>query len=54
MDIMAEEVKETREEQRRNHILYKNIEDTFQGFFGSKVKLDAGKRRGKNIHQMMI
>lgn len=42
-------VKETREEQRRNHILYKNIEDTFQGFFGSKVKLDAGKRRGKII-----
>ena len=30
-------------------ILYKNIEDTFQGFFGSKVKLDAGKRRGKII-----
>ena len=42
-------IKETKEEQRRNHILYKNIEDTFQGFFGSKVKLDAGKRRGKII-----
>lgn len=42
-------IKETREEQKRNHILYKNIEDTFQGFFGSKVKLDAGKRRGKII-----
>ncbi len=42
-------VKETREEQRRNHILYKSIEDNFQSFFGSKVRLDAGKRRGKII-----
>ena len=42
-------IKETKEEQKRNHILYKSIEDTFQGFFGSKVKLDAGKRRGKII-----
>ena len=42
-------IKETKEEQTRNHILYKNIEDTFQGFFGSKVKLDPGKRRGKII-----
>ena len=42
-------IKETKEEQQRNHILYKNIEDTFQGFFGTKVKLDPGKRRGKII-----
>lgn len=42
-------IKETREQQKRNHILYKNIENTFQGFFGSKVKIDAGKRRGKII-----
>lgn len=41
--------KETREEQRRNHVLYKNIEDSFQTFFGSKVRLDPGKRRGKII-----
>ena len=41
--------KETREEQNRNHILYKSIEDNFQSFFGTKVKLDAGKRRGKII-----
>ena len=33
----------------RNHILYKNIENTFQSFFGSKVRLDAGRRRGKII-----
>lgn len=42
-------VKETKEEQQRNHILYKNIEDTFQGFFGTKVRLDPGRRRGKII-----
>lgn len=42
-------VKESKEEQQRNHILYKNIEDNFQSFFGSKVRLDPGKRRGKII-----
>ena len=42
-------IKETKEEQQRNHILYKNIEDSFQGFFGTKVRLDPGKRRGKII-----
>ena len=42
-------IKETKEEQTRNHILYKSIEDNFQSFFGSKVRLDAGKRRGKII-----
>jgi ParB family chromosome partitioning protein len=29
--------------------LYRDIEDTFQGFFGTKVKLDAGKRKGKIV-----
>lgn len=29
--------------------IYKDIEDRFQGFFGTKVKLDAGKRKGKII-----
>ena len=41
--------KETKEELDRNHILYKSIEDNFQNFFGSKVRLDPGKRRGKII-----
>ena len=31
-------IKETKEEQKRNHILYKSIEDNFQSFFGTKVK----------------
>jgi len=42
-------VKESKEEQQRNHILYKNIENNFQSFFGTKVRLDPGKRRGKII-----
>ena len=36
----------SKEEENRRHVLFKNIEETFQGFFGSKVKLDPGKRRG--------
>ena len=39
----------SKEEEERRHVLFKNIEETFQGFFGSKVKLDPGKRRGKII-----
>ena len=31
--------------------IYRDIENTFQGFFGTKVKLDAGARRGKIIIQ---
>ena len=30
-------------------VVYKDIEDKFQGFFGTKVKIDAGKRSGKII-----
>ena len=29
--------------------IYRDIEDTFQGFFGTKVKVNAGKRAGKII-----
>ena len=39
----------SKEELKKINILYKDIENTFQGFFGTKVKLDAGKRRGKII-----
>jgi len=31
--------------------IYRDIEDQFQGFFGTKVKLDAGARKGKIIIQ---
>ena len=29
--------------------IYRDIEETFQGFFGTKVKLDAGTKKGKII-----
>ena len=29
--------------------IYRDIEDTFQSFFGTKVKLDAGEKKGKII-----
>ena len=41
--------KQSKEEVKRNHILYKSIENNLQGYFGSKVKIDAGKKRGKII-----
>jgi len=36
-------------EQKRYDAIYKDIENRFQGFFGTKVKLDAGKKKGKII-----
>lgn len=33
----------------RYEAVYRDIEDTFQDFFGTKVKVDAGARRGKII-----
>ena len=45
----AVKTKVSKEEQDRNHVLYKDIENTFQGFFGTKVRLDAGRRKGKII-----
>lgn len=50
-DIAAKKKKskESKEEDERKHILYRDIENTFQSFFGTKVRLDAGRRRGKII-----
>ena len=39
----------SKEDLRRANILYRDIENTFQGFFGTKVKLDPGKKKGKII-----
>ncbi|MCI9063191.1 MAG: ParB/RepB/Spo0J family partition protein [Clostridia bacterium] len=36
---------------KRYEPIYRDIEDTFQGFFGTKVKVDAGKRAGKIVIQ---
>ena len=30
-------------------VIYRDIEDSFTGFFGTKVKVDAGKRSGKIV-----
>ena len=35
----------------RKEVMYRDIEDTFQGFFGTKVKVDPGKRSGKIVIQ---
>ena len=37
--------------EERREAICRDIEDTFQSFFGTKVKLDAGKRSGKIIIQ---
>ena len=39
----------TKELNERNEVLFRDIEDTFQGFFGTKVRIDAGKRSGKIV-----
>ncbi len=39
----------SKEELQRVHVLYKDIENTFQGFFGTKVKLNPGKKSGKIV-----
>ena len=39
----------SKEELKKINILYKDIENTFQGFFGTKVKMTPGKKRGKII-----
>ena len=41
--------KNKKEEQKKYQAIYKDIENKFQGFFGTKVKLDAGVRSGKII-----
>ena len=39
----------SKEELKKINILYKDIENTFQGFFGTKVKMAPGKKRGNII-----
>ena len=41
----------SKEELKKINILYKDIENTFQGFFGTKVKMAPGKKRGKIIRE---
>lgn len=43
--------KKTPKKDNRYAPIYQDIENTFQGFFGTKVKLDAGSKKGKIIIQ---
>jgi len=43
--------KKQKEKSNQYEAIYRDIEDRFQGFFGTKVKLDAGARKGKIIIQ---
>ncbi len=47
----AHRTKNKKEFNPRYEAVYRDIEDTFQGFFGTKVKVDAGKRSGKIVIQ---
>lgn len=41
--------KKMKKKDEKYEAIYRDIEDTFQDFFGTKVKLDAGKRKGKIV-----
>lgn len=41
--------KKTKKVNTKYEAIYKDIENRFQGFFGTKVKLDPGKKKGKII-----
>mgnify|MGYP000847305830 FL=1 len=46
---MQKEHPESKEQLQRKQILYQDIENTFKNFFGTKVRLDAGRKKGKII-----
>ena len=43
--------KNMKKKDEKYEAIYRDIENTFQGFFGTKVKLDAGSKKGKIIIQ---
>lgn len=43
--------KKLKKKEQKYEAIYRDIEDSFQGFFGTKVKLDAGPKKGKIIIQ---
>lgn len=50
----AKKLKNSKQLKKKNEkyeAIFRDIEDTFQGFFGTKVKLDAGPKKGKIIIQ---
>ena len=45
----VQQKKKMKKHDERYEAIYRDIEDHFQGFFGTKVKLEAGKRKGKIV-----
>ena len=41
--------KQQKKKSDKYEAIYRDIEDSFQSFFGTKVKLDAGKKKGKIV-----
>ena len=41
--------KKLKKKDRKYEAVYRDIENSFQSFFGTKVKLDVGKRKGKIV-----
>ena len=41
--------KNLKKKDRKYEAVYRDIENSFQSFFGTKVKLDVGKRKGKIV-----
>lgn len=51
MEKKIKNKKKSKKKEDKYSAIYQDIENTFQGFFGTKVKLDAGARKGKIIIQ---
>ncbi|MCI8291522.1 MAG: ParB/RepB/Spo0J family partition protein [Clostridia bacterium] len=45
----AKQKKKNRKKDIRNEAIFRDIEDSFQSFFGTKVKLQAGSKKGKIV-----
>ena len=45
----VQQKKKTKNTNEKYEAIYRDIEDSFQGFFGTKVKLETGKRKGKIV-----
>ena len=45
----AKQKKKNKKKDIRNEAIFRDIEDSFQSFFGTKVKLEAGSKKGKIV-----
>lgn len=45
----AKQKKKNKKKDIRNEAIFRDIEDSFQSFFGTKVKLQAGSKKGKIV-----